>query len=195
MNGARAVRKYAVSEAVARGTCPVCTVLRHRQTQLIEEKGIPNAAHLCNHHAWSLARSAPAAVASEVFLQSLYARQHDEMRSEVGKCDFCQTLREEEAGKLKELVEKLKTPVFLEWMRINGTLCLRHAGKVADRLPNEARAAIAELLSRTLTELEQDLEEYSKIARQGAHEGGGVLGRAAEFLVCQRGIPGEETPC
>lgn len=195
MNGARAAHKYMVSEAVARGTCPICTMLRHRQTRLIEVRGIPNAARLCNHHAWSLARSAPAAVASKVFLQSLYARQHDEMQSEIGKCDFCDVLRQEEAGQLNELVEKMKTPVFLEWMRRNGTLCLRHASKVAERVPNDARAAVAELLSRTLTELEQDLEEYSKVARRGAHAGGGVLGRAAEFLVCQRGIPGEEKPC
>jgi hypothetical protein len=195
MNGAKAVRKYAVSEAVARGTCPICTMLRHRQTHLIEVRGIPNAVHLCNHHAWSLARSAPAAVASEVFLQSLYARQRDEMQNEAGKCDFCEVLRQEETAQLNELVEKMKTPVFLEWMRRNGTLCLRHASKVGERLPNDARPAVAELLSRTLTELEQDLEEYSKVARQGAHAGGGVLGRAAEFLVCQRGIPGEETPC
>lgn len=194
MNGARAVRKYAVSEAVARGVCPVCTILRHRQTRLIEENGVPGAAHLCNHHAWSLARSAPAAVAAAVFLQSLYSRQREEVRK-AGECDFCVALRREEEGKLKELAENMRTPAFLEWMRINGTLCLRHASKVAERLPNDARAAVTELLSRTLTELEQDLEEYSKVARQGAHAGGGVLGRAAEFLVCQRGIPGEETPC
>src|SRR5271156_6377706 len=131
MNGARAVRKYELSEAVARGTCPVCTVLRHRQTQLIEEREIPDAAHLCNHHAWSMARSAPAAVASKVFLQSLYARQHDEMPGQDGKCDFCKALRQEEAGKVKELLEKMKTPVFLEWMRRTGTLCVRDADKVA----------------------------------------------------------------
>jgi len=195
MSATKAVRGHALSEAVARGTCPLCTVLRHRQTQLIEDKGIPNATHLCNHHAWSLARSAPAAAASAVFLRSLYARQHDEMHGEAQKCDFCEALRQEEAEKLKELVEKLKTPAFLEWMRLNWTLCLRHASKVAESLPTEARTVIAELLSRTVTELERDLAEYCKVARRGEHAGGGVLGRAAEFLVSQRGIPGEETPC
>jgi hypothetical protein len=104
-------------------------------------------------------------------------------------------LRSEEAGELKALAEKMEDPSFLEWMRTNGTLCLRHASKIADEIPVDARIAIAELVSRILTELEFDLEGYRKAVRLGAHSGGGVLGRAAEFLVCQRGIPGEETPC
>jgi hypothetical protein len=50
-------------------------------------------------------------------------------------------------------------------------------------------------LARAAGELQHDLENYAKHAQQGDHAGGGVLGRAAEFLVSQRGIPGEETPC
>ncbi len=195
MNGATPVRKREILEAVTRGACPVCTVLRHRQTQLIEGNGIPSAAHLCNFHAWSLARSAPASAAAGVFLQALHARQAGGEHVEAHRCDFCELLKQEEEGKLGELVEKLREPAFLDWIRVHGTLCLRHAHKMYGRLPASAQSAVAHLLARTAGDLEQDLEDYARHAQQGEHAGGGVLGRAAEFLVSQRGIPGEETPC
>jgi hypothetical protein len=195
MNGAKAVRKHDISEAAARGACPVCTVLRHRQTQLIEANGIPSAAHLCNFHAWSIARSAPASAAAAVFLQTLRAHQGELPHAEAHRCDFCDLLKQEEEGRLQELVEKMREPAFLDWMRIHGTLCLRHAHQAYRQLPAPARPVIPQLLSRTADGLEQDLEEYAKHAQHGDHAGGGVLGRAAEFLVSQRGIPGEETPC
>jgi hypothetical protein len=195
MNGAKAEHKFAVSEAVAHGACPVCTVLRHRQTRLVQEEGLRAAAHLCNHHAWALARSAPAALAAEVFLQSIHLWQREGLQGAAAGCDFCDILRREEAEELKALAEKMEVPSFLEWMTMSGTLCLRHACKVDEQLPAKARGVIAELVLRTLGELERDLEGYRNVARLGSHSGGGVLGRAAEFLVCQRGISGEETPC
>lgn len=194
MSGARAEHRYAVSEAVTHGACPVCTVLRHQQTRLIQEEGVRGAAHLCNFHAWSLARSAPAAVAAEVFLQSLHLRQREGLHARAVGCDFCEALGLEETSELKALAKKMEVPTFLEWMRMHGTLCLRHASEIVDLFP-QARMAIVELVSRTLAELERDLGECRNVARLGSHSGGGVLGRAAEFLVCQRGIPGEETPC
>ena len=195
MNGAKPARKREIMEAAARGACPVCTVLRHRQTQLIEAAEIPRAAHLCNFHAWALARSAPAATAAAVFLQALGARKGEASHRAVKRCDFCNQLQEEEAGKLQALVEKMREPVFLDWMRAHGALCLRHARRVYETLPASERQVVVHLLARTASDLQHDLEEYAEHARQGIHAGGGVLGRAAEFLVSQRGIPGEETPC
>lgn len=195
MNGAKAVRKYRVTEAVAHGACPICTLLRHRQTQLIEETGVPGAKHLCNHHAWALAKSAPGFIAADLLLQTLRTRRSEGMQTVQMPCDFCENLMREETHKLKELETKMQTPAFLEWMRLHGTLCLHHAKKICEQLSPEGDKVIAELLSRTWEELEEDLANYAQHASQGEHAGGGVLGRAAEFLVCQRGIPGEETPC
>ena len=193
MNGTKAVRKQE-KDWVARGTCPLCTLLRHRQTQLIEQNGVPNAARLCNYHAWALARSAPASFAAEIFLHVLRAREGEE-NSAAPRCDFCEALREEEESKMVQLLQKMKEPAFLDWMRSHGTLCLRHADRIMARMPPDAQATIAELLARTAFDLEHDLAAYAKQAHQGGHDGGGVLGRAAEFLVSQRGIPGEEAPC
>jgi hypothetical protein len=195
MNGARAVRRYTVSEAAARGVCPICTVLRHRQTRIVEETGIPCAKHLCNHHAWALAKAAPGSVAAALLLETLRTRRNEGTQAVRTQCDFCETLLQEEAEKLKELSTRMQTAAFREWMRLHGTLCLHHAKKIDGQLSPEGRKVVAELLSRTWEELEQSLANYIQHASQGEHAGGGVLGRAAEFLVCQRGIPGEETPC
>lgn len=193
MNGAKAVRKQE-KDGVARGACPLCAWLRQRQTQLIEQNGIPSAVRLCNYHAWSLARSAPASSAAEIFLHVLRAREADK-KVEAPGCDFCEELRQEEKSKMQQLLGKMQEPAFLEWMRLRGALCLRHAGRIMSQLPQLEQAAIAELLARTATDLENDLSAYAKQAHAGGHDGGGVLGRAAEFLVSQRGIPGEEAPC
>jgi hypothetical protein len=195
MNGSRAVRKQDIGNAVARGVCPLCTLLRHRQTQLVEETGVPNAERLCNYHAWSLARSAPASLAAEIFLHTLHARESAGMHAGKNRCDFCELLIAEEESRIAELLQKMRVPSFLEWMRVHGTLCLRHADRLMAHLAPKDREIIAELLARTAGNLEEDLAAYAKHAQQGAHNGGGVLGRAAEFLVSQRGIPSEEAPC
>jgi hypothetical protein len=195
MSGARAVQKYSVGDAAARGVCPVCTMLRHRQTRLIEETGLPCAKNLCNHHAWALAKAAPASIAADLLLQTLRTRRSEGSQPVHTHCDVCESLLREETEKLGELAAKMETAAFLEWMRHHGTLCLHHAKKIGEQLSPEGRKVVGEVLSRTWKELEQDLANYAQLASQGEHAGGGVLGRAAEFLVCQRGIPGEETPC
>jgi hypothetical protein len=194
MNATKAARTVLLTDAAAHGACLVCTVLRHHQTQLVEVAGVSNPTHLCNHHAWSLARSAPAAIAAEIYAEVLAERRkHPEA---AGKnCNFCKEIRREEAIRLDELVEQMKMPSFAGWMKKSGTLCLWHAEKLSNRLPPKLHALIAEVVARTLDELEVDLRKYLIEARNGQHAGGGVLGRVAEFLVCQRGIPGEETPC
>jgi hypothetical protein len=194
MNRAKAVRTVLTTEAAAHGACLVCTALRHHQTRLTEVTGLSKASHLCNHHAWLLARSAPAALATEIYMHVLEARRRQgDCPARV--CAFCADLRREEAVRLNELVEQLKMPSFAAWMRRNGTLCLWHAHQLSHRLPTKERALVEEVLARTAEELDVDLQKCALQARHGQHAGSGVLGRVAEFLVCQRGIPGEETPC
>lgn len=196
MSGTKTVQKQETEERAARGVCPLCTLLRHRQTQLVEQNGVPDAKRLCNYHAWSLARSAAADFAAEVFLHTLRARESTHSAAEKHEsCDFCEALREDEELKVQQLLEKMNDPAFLDWMRIHGTLCLWHADRVMGRLSPKAQAIVAEVLVRTAEGLEQDLAKYARQAKHGSHDGGGVLGRAAEFLVSQRGIPREEKPC
>ncbi len=194
MSGAKAIRTVPVTEAAAHRSCLVCTVLRHHQTRLVEVSGLPKATHLCNHHAWLLARSAPAALATEIYTQVLEAQRKQGARS-PRVCAFCADLRREESLRLNELVEQMKMASFAESMRQSGTLCLWHAQQLSHRLPTKERALVEEVLARTAEELDADLRKCAVQAQHGQHAGSGVLGRVAEFLVCQRGIPGEETPC
>jgi hypothetical protein len=194
MNGAKAVRTIAMTEATAHGACALCTVLRHHQTELVEVTGLPKVTHLCNHHAWLLARSAPADLAARIYAQVLDAQHKEDPRS-VRVCAFCADLRREESARLVEFVQRMKVQSFVEWMRRNGTLCRWHAGRLSNRLP-DMRPVFDEILARTVDELEEDLRKCLANSARGQHHlGGGVLGRVAEYLVCQRGIPGEETPC
>jgi hypothetical protein len=148
---------------------------------------------LCNHHAWALAKAAPGPIAAGLLLETLRTRRSE---GTTGRpCDFCETLLQDEAEKLRELAARMQTGPFLGWMRVNGTLCLHHAKKIDKQLSPEGRKVVAEVVTRTWEELEEGLANYAEHAGRGEHAGGGVLGRAAEFLVCQRGIPGEETPC
>lgn len=194
MSGARAVQTVAMTEAVAHGACALCTVLRHYQTQVIMVRGVPSTRHLCNQHAWLVARSAPAALAARIYAQVLETRRSEQGHKER-VCDFCAELRREEAVRLGELVQQMKAPSFAGWMRRSGTLCLRHAEQLSQKVPG-FQPIIDEILSRTIAELEEDLVKCVGHETNEAHNvGGGVLGRVAEFLVCQRGIPGGEKPC
>jgi len=194
MSGAKAIRTVAMSEAAAHGACAICTLLRHYQTQLVEVTGLPTVTCLCNHHAWLLARSAPAALAGQIYAQVLEAQHKPEPGKEHG-CAFCVELRREEKVRLDELVQRMRVPAFAQWMRRSGTLCLWHADRLSNRLP-EARPIVDEILARTIEELKEDLRKCVANSDREQHSiGGGVLGRVAEYLVCQRGIPGEETPC
>jgi hypothetical protein len=43
-------------------------------------------------------------------------------------------------------------------------------------------------MSQKAGELEQQLRVFLQQAKKGEHAGGGILGRAAEYLVAQRGV-------
>ena len=194
MSGAKAIQTVAMTEAAAHGACALCTVLRHYQTHLVMVNGVPKASHLCNQHAWLVARSAPAALAARIYAQVLEARRRQSGNKKL-VCDFCAELRREEAVRLNELVQRMKAPAFASWMRRSGTLCQWHAQRLSQENPG-IQPVIDEILSRTIAELEEDLVKCVGNETREAHNvGGGVLGRVAEFLACQRGIPGEETPC
>lgn len=194
MSGAKAVRTVAMAEATAHGACALCTVLRQYQTTLIEMTGLQEVTHLCNQHAWLLARSAPADLVARIYTQVMEAQGQHAVRS--GRvCGFCAELHREENLRLGELAEQMKVPSFTEWMRRSGTLCLWHAERLSRQLP-DMRPLFGEILARTREELAEDLKKCVANPSRGQHHtGGGVLGRVAEYLVCQRGIPGEETPC
>lgn len=55
-------------------------------------------------------------------------------------------------------------------------------------VPLHLRTLVGEIGERNRGELEQELATFLQQLKRGIHEGGGLLGRAAEFLVGQRGL-------
>lgn len=194
MKTIKAAPKIETAEGIANGSCPVCSALKEFQSALIETVQMQGATHLCNYHAWALARSAPAAVAGEGFLNVLPLwRQHTATGG--SGCDFCQRIRKEEQSRLKELAEQFGKPAIAELMREHGAICLAHGRGLASQLPPSLQSVLARVLSRTARDLDEELHAFVKNAQEGQHIGGGILGHVTEFLVSQRGISHEEAPC
>ncbi|MGC1220660.1 MAG: hypothetical protein WA899_13305 [Candidatus Sulfotelmatobacter sp.] len=104
------------------------------------------------------------------------------------ECTLCHRVLEEEVTRLRDLAQKFQGTMFAQWMKGQGTLCLEHGRKVKEFVPLRLRTLIDEIVERNRAELQQELESFLEQLKHGIHEGGGLLGRAAEFLVGQRGL-------
>ena len=180
------IYELSVGQALVRGACPICGVLKEFQSALAETVQVLAGLHLCNFHTWLLARLAPAKGAAAVYLKLL--EQPSAVKVEVSGCDFCQRILEEEKLQLQDLVNQMKRAMFVQWMKSQGSLCYKHSRKLQNYAPMKMRALIVEIVERTRAELRQELGDFLEHRKQGDHSGGGILGRAAEFLVSQRGL-------
>lgn len=182
-----------VSQAFAKGTCPICGILKDFQWTLTEIARPQSHLRLCNFHGWALARSrgklsrsTPGESVTNVFLEMLKPPLVGKVNSE--ECPLCHRVLEEEVTRLRELAQKLQGAIFKQWMKSQGTLCLEHGRKLKEFVPLRSRTLVDEIIERNRAELEQELEAFLEQLKHGIHEGGGLLGRAAEFLVGQRGL-------
>ena len=182
-----------VSQVLTKGSCPICGILKDFQWTLAEAARPQSDLRLCNFHGWALARSrgklsrsTPGESVTNVFLEMVKSPLVGKVNSE--ECTLCHRVLEEEVTRLRELAQKLEGTMFGQWMKTQGTLCLEHGRKVKEFVPLRLRALVDEILERNRAELEQELETFLEQLKHGIHEGGGLLGRAAEFLVGQRGL-------
>jgi hypothetical protein len=181
-------QRLRIAQFLAKSRCPICYALKVFQGELLESPGAMEFAHLCHYHAWVLAESAPGIVATESFLRALRAVKTGPKLERASNCDPCRRIHEEETRRVEELADDLKRSAVLEWMRKQGAVCVRHAHALNDQVPTHVQMDVAAILQRTIAELNQELEAFLEHTRRGIRTGGGVLGRAAEFLVAQRGI-------
>jgi hypothetical protein len=152
---------------------------------LAEEYEPMEIPYLCNFHAWALARSGKAEAVTATFLKMLDVSFS---KPEKKVCDLCRQVAEQEVVHLRDLVKQLERNMFLQWMKNYGSLCLDHAKKLQGYVPLKQRRLIKEIIQRNREELRHELEGFREHVKQGTHSGGGLLGRAAEFLVGQRGL-------
>lgn len=182
-----------MNQALMKGTCPVCGILKDFQWILTETTHPQTELRLCNFHGWAFARSrgkpsrsTPGESVTNVFLELLKKPLTGKVSSQ--QCTLCRCVLEEEVARLRELAQKLQTGMFAQWMKTQGTLCIDHAEKLKEFVPLRLRSLVDEIVERNRVELEQELETFREQLRHGIHEGGGLLGRTAEFLVGQRGL-------
>ena len=179
-----------IVQALARGVCPICTLMRAFQNSMVEGPHRYPAAGLCNFHAWSLAGSSPAIEAVPIFRAMLQASETGlgTWPIEMHSCDWCAALREHEDEKLAEFTREMKHDNFRSWVSQYGTVCIFHGRQLINVLPEPEAEVIRQILASNQEELERQLAEFEVKVRRGEKGGGGVLGHIAEFLVSQRGI-------
>jgi len=177
-----------VFNSLAKGVCPVCWLGRAFQNELIERLHTEDAEVVCNYHAWAIAAAAPASSAAEVFLSMLRGEGREKSRKEHASCDLCTSIREHEATRLRELATEMRRTRFSQWLERYGTLCSFHGKSLQFMVSEEHAWIITKVIKNNRQQLEELLEAFASKARSGEHTGGGALGRAAEFLVAQRGL-------
>ncbi len=182
-----------VSQGLNKGVCPICGILKDFQWTLVDTTRPQADVRVCNFHGWALARSraklsrsTPGESVTTVFLEMLKPPLVGKVNSE--ECTLCHRVVEEEVTRLRELAQKLQGTMFAQWMKSQGSLCLEHSRKVKEFVPLRLRTLVDEIVERNRAELQQELESFLEQLKHGIHEGGGLLGRAAEFLVGQRGL-------
>jgi hypothetical protein len=136
-----------------------------------------------------LAKSAQAEVAASLFLNALRTKERIAIPASPSRCTGCAKIHGEEVERLKEVTRELEQNSLAGmWLKEHARFCVRHMLELKKQVPSSLRKALDEMSSRGAAELELELRQFLQQARQGDHSGGGVLGRAAEFLVGQRGI-------
>jgi hypothetical protein len=188
MKAEAASERLPIARLAVKGGCPVCAAVKHFQESLPGHLQAEGQTQLCNFHAWLLAKSAPAEVAASLFLDALRAKESDTSAASTPSCIACKKIHEEEITRLKEVTRELERPPMAVWLQQHATFCLRHIHELKTRVPATLQKIVEKLRIKNKMELEAELEEFLQQARKGDHTGGGVLGRAAEFLVAQRGI-------
>jgi hypothetical protein len=176
-----------VLELPGRPGCPVCAFLKNEQSSILQ-KGSDSPGGLCNSHAWGFAAVSDAGVSAPALLRSLEERETlTERRDE--NCWVCGRLRLVEDGAVSDFSSSSGRAALMMWLQQGGAFCAPHAAKLQKTLGPAAASLIDEADSRKRSELITALKALMSREEGGSSEQAGTLGRAAEYLVAQRGLP------
>jgi hypothetical protein len=179
------IKEYtSVLQVLTEPGCPICTFLKNVQTKLVQEGGLSEFVQLCNAHTWAVAAVRQSETAAQIFL-SLLKHRHIYRAHE---CSICLLLDQEEVLRIREFIAILDRRPVLDWIKQHGTFCLPHGLNLRAEASIPTRALIDEVLDRRASELQNSLRGLSADASHGNGQHGGLLGRAAEYLVSQRGL-------
>jgi hypothetical protein len=177
-----------ITSIVARGSCPVCAALREFQNDLVKNLKPDDCKQFCNTHAWVVANSGPAECVAAIFLKAITSPEWRPAAAVQDQCDVCKKMHEDKELRLNEIAEQLRDPKLRSWLHDYGMICSRHGRDLMAKLPKELQTSIQQLMAKNSVEMAEMLADFLQQVKEGSHTGGGILGRAAELLVAQRGI-------
>ena len=165
--------------------CPFCRFLKEFQTARLQNHPKENIHRLCNFHAWGLAAVQNALAAAQVFIKLVDEPAKASM-SQAG-CDICGEVLAEEELRLREFASCLGRNDVSQWLRESPAFCIPHGLKLRQQVPPVLAARIDTIIENYRQQLAQELKHLSADP-ESDRAGWGALGRAAEFLVSQRGL-------
>lgn len=181
---AHSVKHYnSIVQVLSEAGCPICAFLKNVQSKLVQESQIDEVVALCNHHAWAIAAVRERVQAAKIFLALIEKSRQGERR----ECSICIRLEQEETLRIQELLASLEQHHVLEWIEKRGVLCIPHAFRMYEDASEAGRALIDRVLNRSQDALGRMLRE-SLVDAMRDSEHAGLLGKAAEYLVSQRGV-------
>jgi hypothetical protein len=180
--------KVPITNIATRTACALCAALKDFQNDLLKHLTPGECRRFCNGHGWMMANSTPAVSAAMIFLAAIVDPDWGPAFPVTQECDICRRMHDEKERRLTEIAEQFRNPKEHSWFQDNGMLCLPHGRELIAKVPEAFRENVQEFLARNGGEIVVLLEDYLERVKGGARAGGGVLGKAAEFLIAQRGI-------
>jgi hypothetical protein len=165
--------------------CPFCRFLKEFQAARLQSPKDVEIHHVCNFHAWGLAAVRDAPAAAEVFLGLV--GEPTPSSSDNAACDICVEVMAEEDLRIREFVSCVDRAEVLHWLKANAVLCISHGMKLRRKLPLILTPRIDAIISGYRQQLTSELMQLRE-EKQPDRVGWGALGRAAEFLISQRGL-------
>jgi hypothetical protein len=165
--------------------CPFCRFLKEFQTARLQNHAKENIHRLCNFHAWGLAAVQNAAVAAQVFMK-LVDEPPAISEADCG-CDVCREVLSEENLRIREFVSCLARTDVVHWLRGPAVLCIPHGTKLRMQVQPVVAARVDAIIENYRQQLAQELQ-HLRDEPDPDRTGWGAIGRAAEFLVSQRGL-------
>lgn len=179
------VPHHSIEDVLHEPGCPVCRFLKDFQAIHLQEDSAKDIQHLCNFHMWGLAAVQDAPMAAEVFIRLV----NDTAPASNGRpnCDVCHKVEAEEDLRIRELVTLLGKPQIVQWLRTEAVFCIPHATKLRQKVSLILAPRIDTIIANYREQLSDELLQLRDDPGPG-RSGWGALGRAAEFLVAQRGL-------
>jgi hypothetical protein len=89
--------------------------------------------------------------------------------------------------RIREFATCLHRPSVADWLKTEAVLCIPHATKLRRQVPPVLASRIDTIVQNCRRQLKEELDQLRN-EPSSDRSGWGALGRAAEFLVSQRGL-------